>query len=283
MRQRFQDRAVVIIGASSGIGAALGRAFAREGADLVLAARRVDRITAIAAEIERDTGRRALPIRCDVTKDGDIEAAMLACNEQLGPASVVIANAGFAVSGPFVDLTPDDVRRQFETNVLGVLRTAWAAMDDLTETGGVLAIVGSVASYTAVANAAPYAMSKFAVRAFADSLRAEIAPRGVAVSFVVPGYVASEIRRVDNDGRFDPDYPDRSPAALVMPAPAAARAIVDGIARRRREIVFPIHARVAVLVARLAPGLLGPALRWAWLRRAVRGEERRAEPPDSAL
>src|SRR4029079_8769363 len=106
---RFADRVVLVTGASSGIGAELAREFAREGADLVLTARRVPRLEELAAEI-RTLGRRALVVVCDVTQDGALERAVGQATEAFGRLDVAVANAGFAVAGSFERLTLDDYR-----------------------------------------------------------------------------------------------------------------------------------------------------------------------------
>ncbi|HET9481361.1 MAG TPA: SDR family NAD(P)-dependent oxidoreductase, partial [Candidatus Polarisedimenticolia bacterium] len=193
---RFAGQVVLITGASSGIGAALAREFARQGADVVLAARRLDRLRALAAEIQA-RGRRALAVGCDVTVDGDVEHAAAAAVETLGRIDVVVANAGFGVVGRVEGLQLEDYRRQFETNVFGVLRTIHATLAHLETTRGRLVIVGSVAGYVAAPGASPYAMSKFALRALAESLGHELRSRGVTVTLVSPGFVESEIRLVD--------------------------------------------------------------------------------------
>src|SRR3954470_9905351 len=119
-RQPFTGQVVFITGASSGIGAALAREFARQGADLVLGARRTDRLDALAAELARGgyTGQ-VLAYACDVTKDGDVERVVAAARAALGGRAmdVVVANAGFGVADRVERLTIDDFRRQFETNV----------------------------------------------------------------------------------------------------------------------------------------------------------------------
>jgi len=248
-------RVVFITGASSGIGAALGREVARRGADVVLAARRTDRLQALADEITR-SGRRALVVACDVTRDGDLEAAADRAREAYGRLDVVVANAGFGVVGPAERLRLEDYRRQFETNVFGVLRTLYATLEDLKRSRGSFAIIGSVSGHLATPGGSPYAMSKFAVRALAEALRGELRSAGVAVTLISPGFVESEIRLVDNEGRLREVSADIVPGWIRMSAERAARKIATAIERRRREAVITAHGKALVFVARHAPGLM---------------------------
>jgi short-subunit dehydrogenase len=266
---RFDGKSVLITGASSGIGEALAREFARQGAAVAITARRTERLERIAGEINA-AGGRAVALACDVTVDGDPERATAATLERLGGIDVAVANAGFGVAGPFADLTLDDYRRQFETNVFGVLRTARAALPELERRRGALVIMGSVAGYVAPRGASPYAMSKFAVRAFAESLRPELEPRGVAVVLISPGFVDSEIRKVDNLGRHHPRARDPVHRWLRMPVDRAARQIVRAVAARRRERVITFHGKVVVTAHNFARPILG----WV-IRRLVRN---RGEP-----
>lgn len=256
---RFAGRVVLITGASSGIGAAVAREFAREGADLVLTARRLPRLEELAAEL-RAAGRRTLAVPCDVTEDGALERAVGQTLDAFGRLDVAVANAGFGVVGPVERLSLDDYRRQFETNVFGVLRTARAALPALRRSRGTLAIVGSVSGHVPTADVSAYAMSKAALGALAAALRGEVRVAGVAVVLVSPGFVDSEIRQVDNRGAHHPGAPDPAPRWLVVPAPKAARAIVRGIARRRREVVVTAHGKAVVWLARHFPGVLAFAL-----------------------
>jgi NAD(P)-dependent dehydrogenase (short-subunit alcohol dehydrogenase family) len=255
----FQGKVVLITGASSGIGAALAREFGRQGADLVLAARRLDRLEAVRAGLESG-GRRAIVVTCDVTRDGDPDRAVAEGLERLGRIDVVVANAGFSVAGTLETLTLEDYRRQFETNVFGVLRTARAALAELRRTRGALVIMGSVSGHLAFPGSSAYSMSKFAIRALAVSLRHELAPAGVSVCLVSPGFVESEIRQVDNHGRLRPGARDTAPRWLVMPADRAARQIVAAVARRRPERIITAHGKAGVLIQRFAPWLLDVAV-----------------------
>jgi short-subunit dehydrogenase len=251
----FHGRVAFITGASSGIGAALAREFVRREADVALVARRAERLQALASELTKD-GRRALVLRCDVTRDGELDLAAARTREALGRIDVVVANAGFGVTGSIERLTLDDYRRQFETNVFGVLRTIYATLDELKRTRGHLAIIGSVSGHLASPGRSPYSMSKFAVRALAESLRNELRPAGIAVTLLSPGFVESEIRLVDNQGTLRPDRRDVAPRWLRMPTDVAARKIVTAIARRRREAVITGHAKAAVFLQRHFPALM---------------------------
>jgi short-subunit dehydrogenase len=180
-----------------------------------------------------------------------------------------VANAGFGVVGAVDTLHLEDYRRQFETNVFGVLHTIYATLAELRRSHGTLVILGSVSGYLAAPSASPYAMSKFAVRALAEALRAELAPQGVSVVLISPGFVDSEIRRVDNRGHLHPDAPDPVPRLLCMPTDRAARKIARAIALRRRERVITAHGTLAVLLARHTPRLMAFLLRHG---RAIRRE-----------
>jgi short-subunit dehydrogenase len=264
---KFQDQSVLITGASSGIGAALARELAREGARLVLMARRRERLDALCAEL---APAEAVVHVGDVTKRADLDAAVTLAVERYGRLDICVANAGFGVVGPLEKLNVEDYRRQFETNVFAAIETSKACLAELVKTQGRLVLVGSVAGYISTPNASPYAMSKFAIRAFAEALRPELAPQGVAVTLISPGFVTSEIRQVDNRGGWHPRAKDPLPSWLPMPAHVAAMKIVSAVHRRRREAIITVHGKVLVWLSRFAPWVIRLAA-----RRGVRG---RSEP-----
>ncbi len=123
-------------------------------------------------------------------------------------------------------------------------------------------MIGSVSGHVGVPGSSAYSMSKFAVRGLAAALGHELAPHGVAVTLISPGFVESEIRQVDNRGAWRAEAPSRPiPAALVMATPTAARKIVRAVARRRREVVITGFGKAAVLIQRHAPWLLAAIIR----------------------
>jgi len=249
------DEVILITGASSGIGAALAAEWGQRGAHLVLTARRRDRLDGVVAEVQ-SAGGTAIAVECDVTRDGDPEKAVAAAVSKWGRLDVVVANAGFGVSGVFESLTIEDYRRQFETNVFGLMRTVKAVLPEILKSRGRIALIGSVAGYVASAGTSAYAMSKFAVRGLAQALRCELCGRGVAVTHIAPGFVESEFRLKDAHGQLRPNAAENVPAWLIVPAQTAARAIVRAVMRRRREAVITGHGKVLVLIARHFPRLL---------------------------
>jgi hypothetical protein len=144
--QSPSGKVVLITGASAGIGKALAYEYARRRASVVITGRRLDRLKHLATELTAD-GYSVLPLLCDVRKDGDIEKALAATVAHYGKLEIVIANAGFGVVGVFAELSMDHYRAQFETNVFGVIRTAYAALPELRKTKGGLVIISSVSGY----------------------------------------------------------------------------------------------------------------------------------------
>jgi short-subunit dehydrogenase len=273
-REDFRGKVALITGASSGIGEELAEQLAQQGALVSLAARRAEVMTHLAGRIAAATGSSALVIECDVTRDGDVERAVAETVRERGRLDLVFANAGFGVAGLFTRLSLADYRRQFETNVFGVLRTLYAALPEVARVRGQLVITGSIAGWVATPGTSAYAMSKFALRALANSITPELDRLGVALTLLSPGFVESNIRRVDNRGTLHADTPEPMPAWLVMSRRKAVRQILRAVARRRREAIITGHGRVLIALERLAPWISRAVGR----RMAARGRGYRPEP-----
>jgi short-subunit dehydrogenase len=198
-------------------------------------------------------------VQCDVTRDGDLQKAVAETVRQWGKLDVVIANAGFGVVGPLKKLSLEDYRRQFETNVFGVLRTIYAALPEIEGNKGNIVIVGSVSGWASSPGASPYTMSKFAVRALANSITPELRLSGVKVTLISPGFVASEIRRVDNQGKLQEGAKDPIPSWLVMRTDKAVRQILRAVARGEREAIITGHGKALVALERFMPWVLRAA------------------------
>lgn len=252
----FRDKSVLITGASAGIGEELAVQLAAAGAKLTLAARRREHLESIATRIAGMGVARPVAVECDVTRDGDLERAVKAAVTSWGRLDVSIANAGFGIKGPIRALTLDDYRRQFETNVFGVLRTIYASLPQIEKTRGNLVIIGSVAGWAATPGGSPYSMSKFALRGLADAITPELLRSGIKVTLISPGFVTSEFRGVDNNGKFHAGTKDPAPSWLVMPTDRAVRKILRAIARGKREEVVTLHGKALVKTQRFVPWIV---------------------------
>src|SRR6266581_8461148 len=255
----FQDKAVLVTGASSGIGEELAWQLSQAGAKLTLSARRRELLENLAQRITASGKQRPLVVQCDVTQDRDLQKAVAETVRQRGKLDVAIANAGFGVVGPLKQLSLEDYRRQFETNVFGVLRTIYAALPEIEKNKGNIAIIGSVSGWASSPGASPYAMSKFAVRALANSVTPELRLSAVKVTLISPGFVASDIRRVDNLGTFHEHAKDPIPSWLVMPTEKAARQMLRAIAKGKREAIITGHGKALVILERFLPWMLRAA------------------------
>jgi short-subunit dehydrogenase len=260
LRSFFHGKTVLITGASSGIGAELAWQLGQSGAHLTLTARRTPLLDALAQRIAATGTPRPQVVPCDVPRDGDVERAVAESTRRWNSLDVAIANAGFGIVGALRDLTVEDYRRQFETNVFGVLRTIYAALPEIEKAAGRVVIIGSVAGWTSSPNASPYAMSKFALRALADAITPELGRSHVKVTLISPGFVASDIRRVDNQGTLHAQAADPVPRWLMMPTEKAARQILRAVARGKREAIVTGHGKLLVAIERFMP----------WLSRAIK-------------
>jgi NADP-dependent 3-hydroxy acid dehydrogenase YdfG len=176
----------LITGASSGIGAATARAAAAAGYRLVLAARSMDALTALATELGGD--ERALAVRCDVTEWEDQQALVTRALDAFGRIDVAFANAGFGGPRGFQADSVEHWRDMALTNVYGAALTVRATMDALRQTSGHLLLTGSVAGRKAMPGSF-YSCTKFAVTAMGEAVRAELVGSGVRVTLVEPGMV----------------------------------------------------------------------------------------------
>ena len=234
---------VWIIGASAGIGAALARALAARGAQLVLSARDEAALTRLAAVCG---GAEVVPL--DLGQPGDLVAAC----ERLGtaaPFDAILCTAALYDPGRVADLDRERVEAMVRVNLLGTLDVA-RLCPPLIRDGGQLVLFGSVAGYVGLPGGQPYSATKAAINNLAESLAVELAPR-VDVRLVCPGFVAT---RLTEKNSF-------TMPAIITPD-AAAEAVLRGMAGRGFEIHFPRRFTLAIKALRLLPYALSlPLLR----------------------
>ena len=199
MKSVLQGTVALVTGASSGIGAATASALAAQGASVALAARRRDRLEAVAGAI-RDQGGTALVLECDVTDEEEATGAVDRTVSELGRLDTLINNAGVMLLGPVVGAPVREWQRMVDLNVLGLLYCAHAALPHLLRAaeGGPRQVadmvnISSVAGRAARNGNGVYSLTKHGVGAFSESLRQEVTKRYVRVSLVEPGATATEL------------------------------------------------------------------------------------------
>jgi NADP-dependent 3-hydroxy acid dehydrogenase YdfG len=183
-------KTAVVTGASSGIGEATARLLAREGCSVVLAARREDRLNALAA----DLGEGTLAAPTDVTDPAACAALVARTVERFGSMEILVNNAGLGLYGSVAEGDPEDWRKMFDVNVLGVLYVTRAAVRQMLRQGaGDLVFVSSLAGRRVPrADGTVYAATKHAVNAIAEGLRMDVHEKGIRVINVEPGLVRTE-------------------------------------------------------------------------------------------
>jgi NADP-dependent 3-hydroxy acid dehydrogenase YdfG len=186
----LDGKTVVVTGASSGIGEATTRLLAKEGCNVVLAARREDRLKALATEL----GERTLAAPTDVTDPAACAALVARTVERFGTLEILVNNAGLGLYGSIADGDPEDWRRMFDVNVLGALYLTRAAVRQMLRQGsGDVVFISSLAGRRVPrADGTVYAATKHAITAVAEGLRMDVHEKGIRVINVEPGLVRTE-------------------------------------------------------------------------------------------
>jgi NADP-dependent 3-hydroxy acid dehydrogenase YdfG len=203
----LDDDTAIVTGASAGIGTATAHALAGEGANVVLAARREERLAELADELEAEHGVAAEPVPTDVRDPDAVDALVEAAVDRFGGLDALVNNAGLARGEDVVDMTDDQYRTMMETNVDGTFYATRAAVPHLVDSAGHLVFVGSFAGQYPRPFNPVYAATKWAVRGFALSMEASVGPEGVAVTVVNPSEVRTEFGSDYGESfaeRFDP-------------------------------------------------------------------------------
>lgn len=251
----FQNDIVWITGASSGIGRAMSIEFAKQGATVAVSARRIDELNKLVVEIE-NSGGKAKAFFCDIMDENSIIHCVNQIVETFGKLDVAVANAGFGIFGKLEDLTQEEWQRQLQGNVIGLALTAKYALPHLKQTKGRLALVGSVGAYLPNPYVGAYGASKAAVNSIGLSFQVELYSTGVSCTTLHPGFVKSEIARIDNKGVWHPNRKDPRPEKMMWPTEKAAQVMVKAIEKRKRNYIFTAHGRFFIWIQRLFPSFM---------------------------
>jgi len=220
MTDSLRDKVAIITGASSGIGEATARRLAESGARVVLAARRVERLEALAADIEHREGA-ALVAPTDVTDERSVQRLARAALDAFGRIDILINNAGIMPLSPISKLKVEEWDRMIDVNIKGVLYCVAATLPTMLEQGsGHIINVSSVAARRPFPSGTVYSATKFAVRAISQGLRLELSPiEGIRVTDIEPGVVATELTHHITDketaNRFQEMWAEKTPLESI--------------------------------------------------------------------
>jgi NAD(P)-dependent dehydrogenase (short-subunit alcohol dehydrogenase family) len=221
-------RTALIVGAGSGLSAALARTFAKAGLAVALAARRPDNLAALAQE----TGAKAFA--CDATNRDQVTKLFADVEVAVGTPDVVVYNASYRTRGPFVELDPAEVERSIAVTAFGGFLVAHEAARRMLPGGhGAILFTGASASVKGYAQSAPFAMGKFALRGLAQSMARELSPQGIHVGHVVVDGGIRSARRAD-----PPDKPDST-----LDPDAIAQSYLDLLRQHRSAWAWEIELR----------------------------------------
>lgn len=267
LHSAFHNRSIVLTGASSGIGHELALQLAEVGARLTLAARDVDRLEQVAAACREASARnsenrgsgadRVLVQRCDITSEDDCRDLMEVAVDRFGGLDVLMANAGQTLWGLFEEfksLAP--LRKVMDVNYFGSVHCTRWALPHLRESKGQIVVVSSLTGKTGVPTRSGYAASKHALHGFFDTLRIELRGSGVDITMACPDFVATETRERawgvdDRPVGTSPVHEDD-----VMTAETCARLILEGAAKRKRELILSRRGKLGLLLKIFAPSLV---------------------------
>ena len=238
----FAGQVAVITGASSGLGWALAKQFAREGCAVGLVARRRDNLDKLAGEIRADGGK-ATVASADVADRAQTVAAIHSIRRDLGPIDLLVANAGVGAPTRLDPPNVSDIEKMFQVNMLGFVYALEAVLPEmLARKRGHVAAVSSLAAYKGLPGESAYCASKAALNVYLEGLRIELRDRGVAVTTICPGFVKTPMTAVN---KFHMPY--------LLEADEAARRIVRALRRKKKVFDFPWQMGLMMRVTRWLP------------------------------
>ena len=260
---------VIVTGASAGIGEQTARRLARAGMKVVIAARRPDRLDALARELD-PTGANVLAVAGDITSDADRKKLVAATLEKFGRIDALVNNAGYGTRGP-VEMAPVElIRKNYETNVFSLIALTQHVLPGMRERGsGCIVNIGSVAGEIARPLSSIYDSTKHALEALTDGLRGELKPFGVRVTLIRPGFILTEFVEaadkvsapvVENAGPYAPFYDGYKSNTTTMRLLAGkpddiARLVERALASDNPAPRYsgPFHAKVFLFLKWLLP------------------------------
>ena len=249
----FADKVIIITGASEGIGAELARQLARDKPKLVLASRRAEALRSVAAQCEA-AGATTLIVPTDVSVESDCRTLIATTVEKFGRIDALVNNAGVSMHANFDEIADTAVYENLmRINLMGSVWPTHAALPHLTASKGVVVAVASLAGLVGVPGRTTYCATKFAQTGFFEALRVELQPKGVDVTIVYPGVVATEIRRNGWNAKGEKAGTSGLSEEKAMTVEECAGLIVSAMRSRKREEVMSTKGKLGRWLKLIAP------------------------------
>jgi len=255
MTNLFREKVVIVTGASSGIGEAVAREFARYGSKVVLAARNEARLYEIFADLKK-LNYEAICIKTDVSIESDCKNLVDKTIEKYGTIDILVNNAGISMRASFVDVDLKVLHRLMDVNFWGTVYCTKYALPYILERKGSLIGVSSVAGFHGLPGRTGYSASKFAIHGFLETIRIENLRRGLHVMIIAPGFTSTDIRKhaLTASGTEQGESP-RDEKKLMSPE-YVAKWVLKGIRKKKRNKLLTWDGRLTALFQRIVPSFV---------------------------
>jgi short-subunit dehydrogenase len=251
----MKDKVVIITGASSGIGLATAREFARLGARVVLAARRIDLLRDIENEL-KSSGYEAVSFYADVTVESDCRILIEKTIEKYGRIDILVNNAGISMRAIFAEVEISVLKRLFDVNFWGAVQCTKYALPYLIASKGTVVGMSSLAGIVGLPARTGYSASKYALHGFLETLRIENLHNGLHVLVMCAGFTKSDIRKKALTADGTPQgYTPREEEKMTMPEEVAID-LIKAIRRHRNLVILTLEGKMTAIVKRIAPRLV---------------------------
>ena len=249
----FNNKVIIVTGASSGIGLASARLFGSLGAYVVMAARRLDKLMELAPSVAPED--HVLCVKCDVSSEEDCKELVEVTVERFGRLDILVNNAGLSMRAMFKDLDLKVIHSLMDVNFWGTVNCTKYALPFLLQSKGQVVGVISIAGYSALPARTGYSSSKYAIRGFLDTIRIEHLKDGLNVLVFAPGYTSSNVRNaaLTADGSAQGETP--LDEGKLMSAEDCARHLARALRKRKSECILTTLGKATVIAHRLFPRL----------------------------
>jgi short-subunit dehydrogenase len=249
----FQNKIIVITGASSGIGKALALGFLTQGAKVALCARNLGKLQDAFSDIDNNN---LLLVAADVSQENDCKDFVQAVLEKWGAIDALINNAGISMRALFEEVELDVLRNLMDINFWGTVYMSKYALPSILKSKGIITGISSIAGYRGLPARTGYSSSKFAMQGFLESLRTEMLHTGVHVMWVSPGFTASNIRNTALSASGDAQKETPLAEDKLMSAEECAERIIKAMTQRKRTVVMTTQGKLAVWLNKWIPSFV---------------------------